>query len=189
MISSCPITLPARMLQVDNDSKDAIVKLEPQEPGSALALLGEAASATDDPATPRPPVRPSQSTPRPKPSSRRSSPALPTPSASAEAASPGKPPSPAPAKSTSLGSPSETKSPAKPSPAKRPAEEFPEIPPPPEKLTEAAVDRRLRRVVERKADGTYKVPKEVVEQFKDKHKRPELFAAFEKCGYKPDCLV
>ena len=60
------------------------------------------------------------------------------------------------------------------------------IPPPPPKLTEGAIDRRLRRIVTPKANGKLKVPQEVVNQFNDKDERKSLQAAFEKVGYNPD---
>ena len=106
-------------------------------------------------------------------------------------------PSPIPAKSRASPRPAKTpsKSPATktqaektPGSGKRKRESSP-LRDPPKKLSPAAVDRRLRRTMEPKTDGTYKVPTEVLEQWKDKEKRPKLMAMFEKLGYQADrCL-
>ena len=58
--------------------------------------------------------------------------------------------------------------------------------PPPVKLSEGAIDRRLRRIMAVKTDGSLKVPEEVVKQWKDLDTRHEVLSAFEKAGYKPD---
>ena len=50
-------------------------------------------------------------------------------------------------------------------------------------LPKAAADARLRRVVAPRANGTYLVPKEVVEIWKDKDKRDSLRSMFEKCNH------
>ena len=56
---------------------------------------------------------------------------------------------------------------------------------PPKQLSKQAVDRRLYRVVQPKTNGEYKVPKEVVDEYKDKDRRPKLMSMFEKLGYDP----
>ena len=63
-----------------------------------------------------------------------------------------------------------------------------EVPPeePPEKLSQGAIDKRLRRIMTPRSSGDLKVPQEVVDQWKDKDERWKVRAAFEKAGYKPD---
>ena len=66
-------------------------------------------------------------------------------------------------------------------------EGYEDAPTPPAKLSTGAIDRRLRRIVTPKSNGDFKVPDEIVRQFKgDKEERDKLFAAFEKVGYRPD---
>ena len=56
-------------------------------------------------------------------------------------------------------------------------------------LTPGAIDRRLRRVVTPKADGTFKVDKRFVEEFHKKGTaRKSLEKIFASCGYNPDSL-
>ena len=57
---------------------------------------------------------------------------------------------------------------------------------PPQRLTPAAVDRRLRRVMAPRTDGTFKVPENAVADWKDLEKRHKIKAIFEKCGYCKD---
>lgn len=57
---------------------------------------------------------------------------------------------------------------------------------PPKKLSPAAVNKRMYRICKPRADGTYKVPKEVVEEYHDLAKRDRVMALFEKSGYHPD---
>ena len=62
----------------------------------------------------------------------------------------------------------------------------PEDLPPVEQLSWGAVDRRLRRIMTPRVTGEYKVPKAVVDQWKDKTSRPKVMSMFEKAGYSPD---
>ena len=57
---------------------------------------------------------------------------------------------------------------------------------PPQHLTPAAVDRRLRRVMAPRSNGEYKVPEQAVKDWKNLETRPRLMAVFEKCGYMKD---
>lgn len=59
---------------------------------------------------------------------------------------------------------------------------------PPEVLSKAAVDKRLRRIMQLRSDGTSKVPQEFRDQWKDPLQRESILAMFEKCGYNPDWL-
>ena len=63
-----------------------------------------------------------------------------------------------------------------PSPTKKPGEE----------LSEGAIYKRIKRVFTPRADGTYLVPKEFVEKWKDLKMRTEVELLFEKCDYCPD---
>lgn len=58
------------------------------------------------------------------------------------------------------------------------------IPPPP--LSQSAINNRLRRVMQPRADGSYLVDSSWVDQYKDKDSRENLFAMFEKVGYNVD---
>lgn len=58
--------------------------------------------------------------------------------------------------------------------------------PPPEQLSYGAVDKRLRRIMTPRANGDFKVPQQVVEQWKNKNTRPKVMSLFEKSGYQPD---
>lgn len=66
-----------------------------------------------------------------------------------------------------------------------PEDRVPGQEPPPE-LSRSAIDKRLRRVMQPRADGTDKVPEEIIQQWKDPLTRDKVMALFEKCGYKPD---
>lgn len=57
---------------------------------------------------------------------------------------------------------------------------------PPEQLSKSAVDKRLRRVMQPRADGSLLVPQELKAQWKDPLTRDTVLALFEKCAYKPD---
>ena len=65
------------------------------------------------------------------------------------------------------------------------AEEEPPAEAPPVHLSPGAVRKRLARILTPKANGDFKVPKQVIEDFAgdEKHK---LMAMFEKAGYKRD---
>ena len=58
--------------------------------------------------------------------------------------------------------------------------------PPPQQLTPAAIDKRLRRVMTPKSSGALKVPQEVIDQWKDPASRHQVTSMFEKDGYDPD---
>ena len=66
-----------------------------------------------------------------------------------------------------------------------PQDMFPEEEPPVE-LTKSAIDKRLRRLMCPRCDGSQKIPEEIIAQWKDPLARDKVFALFEKCGYKPD---
>lgn len=57
---------------------------------------------------------------------------------------------------------------------------------PPAELTKSAIDKRLRRIMQPRADGTQKIPDEIIAQWKDPLTRDKVLALFEKCGYHPD---
>jgi len=63
-----------------------------------------------------------------------------------------------------------------PSPAKKPGQE----------LSEGAIYKRMKRVFTPRADGSYIVPKEFVEKWKDLKTRTEVELLFEKCDYCTD---
>ena len=65
-------------------------------------------------------------------------------------------------------------------------EDEPETPVAPTMLTQAAANARLRRVCTPNSKGEYKVPQQVVDQFKDLAKRLDLMKIFEKVGHNPD---
>lgn len=58
--------------------------------------------------------------------------------------------------------------------------------PPPKQLSASAIDKRLRRLMTPRASGTFKVPQEVVDQWRDVATREKVMSMFEKCGYDPD---
>ena len=60
---------------------------------------------------------------------------------------------------------------------------------PPVKITKSAVNKRLRRVMQQRSNGSYKVPREMVDQYRDLDQRDSVFALFERCGFSADqCL-
>ena len=65
-------------------------------------------------------------------------------------------------------------------------------PPPPEhrpepELSKQAIDKRIRRIFQPRADGTYQVSEDFVKQFNTKgEQRDALMIMFEKCNYEPD---
>ena len=63
-----------------------------------------------------------------------------------------------------------------PSPTKKPGQQ----------LSEGAIYKRLKRVFTPRADGSYIVPKEFVDKYKDLQSRQEVELLFEKCDYCPD---
>lgn len=55
------------------------------------------------------------------------------------------------------------------------------------RLSQSAIDSRLRRVFQPSVDGKYKVPMEVVKQWQCKRKgRKSLEQIFQSCGFSPD---
>lgn len=57
---------------------------------------------------------------------------------------------------------------------------------PPPVLSQSAINNRLRRVFQPRADGSYLVDSSWIDQYKDKESRDKLFAMFEKVGYVVD---
>ena len=57
---------------------------------------------------------------------------------------------------------------------------------PPQPLSKGAVDKRLRRIVAPRVDGSYIVPDEIVQKFRDRSTRKEVELLFEKSGYHPE---
>jgi len=57
--------------------------------------------------------------------------------------------------------------------------------PPPKQLSASAIDKRLRRVLTPRANGTYLVPQEVIDAWNDKYDRDSVKSMFEKSGYCP----
>ena len=60
---------------------------------------------------------------------------------------------------------------------------------PPKKLTQAAIARRMYRIMQPKTNGEYKVSQECLETYKNAETRPKLFAVFEKVGYNADRVL
>lgn len=56
---------------------------------------------------------------------------------------------------------------------------------PPMELSKSAIDKRMRRVMAPRADGSYLVPQEIRDQYRDPLERDSVRAMFEKCGYEP----
>lgn len=54
---------------------------------------------------------------------------------------------------------------------------------PPPALSKGAANARLRRVFNRRSDGSYQVPEEALAMWKDKDKRASLEKMFERCAY------
>ncbi|CAK9046571.1 unnamed protein product [Durusdinium trenchii] len=61
--------------------------------------------------------------------------------------------------------------------------------PPPPKLTRGAIKKRLWRLVQPKASGKFKVPKEVVDEYRDERTRGRVEALFEKSGYQREVFI
>ena len=57
---------------------------------------------------------------------------------------------------------------------------------PPEKLSKGAIQKRLWRIVQPKANGQLKVPQELVDEYKDESTRKNVMSLFEKSGYQRD---
>lgn len=57
---------------------------------------------------------------------------------------------------------------------------------PPEKVSEKALKKRLYRIMKPRADGSFKVPKGLLEEYHDDVQKWKVFRLFEKCGYNPD---
>lgn len=60
-----------------------------------------------------------------------------------------------------------------------------ELPEP--QLSKAAIDKRLRRIVQPRSDGTFIIPEDFVKKYNG-GERAELLFLFEKCGYNSDSL-
>ncbi|CAK9065748.1 Uncharacterized protein SCF082_LOCUS33584 [Durusdinium trenchii] len=61
--------------------------------------------------------------------------------------------------------------------------------PPPPKLTRGAIKKWLWRLVQPKASGKFKVPKEVVDEYRDERTRGRVEALFEKSGYQREVFI
>lgn len=57
---------------------------------------------------------------------------------------------------------------------------------PPEPLSKSAVDKRLRRLMTPRADGSLLVPDEIKLQWADPLQRDKVKLLFEKCAHQPD---
>ncbi|CAE7378405.1 bigA [Symbiodinium sp. CCMP2592] len=57
--------------------------------------------------------------------------------------------------------------------------------PPPPPISKATLMKRLARICAPKADGTYKVPLEIIQTHKNLESRDDVYRAFEKCGGDP----
>ena len=65
-------------------------------------------------------------------------------------------------------------------------EDEPNLPPP--TPSDAAIEARLRRIFKPRADGTYLVSQDFVDQYRDLAEgRSKVLHLFEKSGYNPDC--
>ncbi|CAE7193615.1 unnamed protein product, partial [Symbiodinium sp. CCMP2456] len=60
---------------------------------------------------------------------------------------------------------------------------------PPKQLTRGAVDKRLRRVMAPRVDGSYQVPEAVILQWKSKDTKKDVELLFEKAAYDPATFV
>eukprot|EP00435_Cladocopium_sp_Y103_P019703 s1495_g4.t1 len=61
----------------------------------------------------------------------------------------------------------------------------PESPPDPPQISKAAAGARLRRLFTPRSDGSYQVPQEAVQMYKDLDQRGNLEKMFERCAYSP----
>ena len=61
--------------------------------------------------------------------------------------------------------------------------------PPPEQVSKKTLMKRLDRICTPKADGSYKVPMEIINSYKNLESREQVYRAFEKCGCEPDPLA
>ena len=68
-------------------------------------------------------------------------------------------------------------------------EEHIEPPEPPAQLSQGAIYKRLRRIMKAKCDGSWKVPKEVVEEYNDPKRREKLESIFEKLAYDAKAFI
>lgn len=57
---------------------------------------------------------------------------------------------------------------------------------PPAKLSKGAIQKRLWRIVQPKANGSLKVPQDVIDEYNDEHTRKNVMSLFEKSGYQRD---
>ena len=56
---------------------------------------------------------------------------------------------------------------------------------PPAKLSKGAIQKRLYRIMQPRSDGSFKVPQELLDQYRDPEKRDGVINLFEKTGYEP----
>ena len=61
----------------------------------------------------------------------------------------------------------------------------PESPPEPPQISKAAAGARLRRLFSPRSDGSFQVPQEAVQMYKDLDQRGNLEKMFERCAYSP----
>ena len=61
----------------------------------------------------------------------------------------------------------------------------PESPPEPPQISKAAAGARLRRLFTPRSDGSYQVPQEAVQMYKDLDQRRNLEKMFERCAFSP----
>ena len=74
-----------------------------------------------------------------------------------------------------------------PQPEEAAGQDIPKDPPlPPPSITERKIKERLRRIFTPHADGSYKVPLEMVEEYKCLERRGKIMALFEKVGFDSD---
>ena len=59
---------------------------------------------------------------------------------------------------------------------------------PPLKMTAGAIYKRLNRICTPKQNGQYKLPAEVIEDYKDPARRQKVYLMFEKSGYDKDMV-
>ena len=59
-------------------------------------------------------------------------------------------------------------------------------PPPPAVVPERKINERLRRIFKPRANGSYLVPMDMLQEYNSLHTRKRVMAMFEKVGYDPD---
>ena len=59
----------------------------------------------------------------------------------------------------------------------------------PERISEGAIYKRLNRLMAPRADGSYLLPPEMVQEYQNKATRPNVLNAFERVGYNPEARL